>query len=168
MVCSRAGVERDGGREHDQRRNRRVQKPVATVAQAPRRRLPMEGSNPMIRMVDGPAVGVELAPRRAPIFLRVVQDETTGKWDVLDLPDDTPHPSETVYVYRRIEGTWRSGAGVFACTRGQGCYPGVDSGDYEHVDVVGDRFRGTDAWRSWCLSQPEAKDATVATRGLSE
>lgn len=102
-------------------------------------------------------MGVELAPRRAPIFLRIVQDETSGRWDVLDLPDDTPSPSETLHVYKRVPGTFQSGAGVFACTRGHGCHHGTDSGDYRHVSIEGERFRYTDPWREWCLSQPEAR-----------
>lgn len=119
----------------------------------------------MIRMLDGPAMGVELTPRRAPIYVRVVQDESLGAWDVLDLPDDTPGPSETLHVYRRVEGSWSAGGG-FACSRGgnQGhrCTPLGQGGEYEHVSIDGERFRGTDAWRAWCLSQPQARPTAEA------
>lgn len=116
----------------------------------------------MIRCLDGPAVGVELSCRRAPIYLRVVCDTLAQKWDVLDLPDDSPAPSETVYVYRREPGTWGSSGG-FACGRGQGgagCVELGESGHYRLVaDVDGELFRSTDVWREWCLSQPEARPA---------
>lgn len=113
----------------------------------------------MSRFMDGPAEGVEIVAQRAPMYLRVVQDQTTLRWDVLDQPDDTPSPSELVFVYKRVEGT---GGVVFACTRssrGGGRYEGAD---YRHVEVEGEQFRDTSAWRDWALSQPEARPTADA------
>lgn len=53
----------------------------------------------MIRFLDGPAAGVALALARTPLFLRVVQSPG-GKWDALDQLSDSPHPRETIHVYR--------------------------------------------------------------------
>lgn len=108
-----------------------------------------------MKFLDGPAVGVSLSCHRAPIYLRVVQDTSERRFDALDQPDDTPTPSEIIHVYRRVEGTWGC---VFACTRsgrGGGRY---EHGDYVHVPV-GDTepFRSTEAWRAWCMGQPEAR-----------
>jgi len=51
----------------------------------------------MTRFLDGPAEGVTLMLRRAPIYLRVVHRGT--EWDALDALDDRPTPDETIYVY---------------------------------------------------------------------
>jgi hypothetical protein len=49
---------------------------------------------------NGPAAGVVLTLRRAPLFLRVVQD-SVGNWDALDQVSDLPGPEEKLYAYRR-------------------------------------------------------------------
>lgn len=54
----------------------------------------------MTRFEDGPAAGVNLSLRRAPMFLRVVQNNQTGEWDALDQLDDTPEKNETIFVYK--------------------------------------------------------------------
>lgn len=54
----------------------------------------------MTNFTNGPAAGVTLSLRRAPLFLRVVRDEA-GKWDALDLVSDIVAPGEAVYAYRR-------------------------------------------------------------------
>lgn len=114
----------------------------------------------MSRFLDGPAEGVEIVARRAPMYLRVVQDQVTLKWDVLDQPDDTPSPSELVFVYRRVESTFGA---VQACGRGNGggCRE-YQHADYRHVEVEGEQFRDTGAWRHWALSQPEARPTADA------
>lgn len=53
----------------------------------------------MARFIDGPAAGVYLELRRAPIMLRVVCSGK-GQWDALDQLDDLPLWNETVHVYR--------------------------------------------------------------------
>lgn len=100
--------------------------------------------------LDGPAGTVVLTLRRCPVFLRLVQDETTRRWDALDQLDDTPGPDERIHVYRRVEGTWSQ---VFLCGRG----PKAPSGrhefaDYRHVAIDGERFRDTGPWREWVQS----------------
>lgn len=52
----------------------------------------------MTKFEDGPAAGKVLQLRRAPLFLRVVQD-SRGEFDGLDQPGDVPRPDETVMVY---------------------------------------------------------------------
>jgi hypothetical protein len=55
----------------------------------------------MTRFSNGPAGGVFLELRRAPLFLRVTRN-FMGQWDALDQPDDAPSDDEAVYVYRRL------------------------------------------------------------------
>lgn len=62
----------------------------------------------MCRFLDGPAAGVALTLRRAPVVLRAVQNRA-GKWDALDQPTDDPAPGEKVYVYLAVPGTFCSG-----------------------------------------------------------
>ena len=52
----------------------------------------------MITFIDGPAKGVELSCRRAPVMLRVVQS-SRGNWDALDQASDSPRSQETIFVY---------------------------------------------------------------------
>lgn len=112
----------------------------------------------MITFMSGPAAGAGLALRRAPMFLRVVIDETDGKVDALDLLDDTPGPSEKIRVYQLAAPS--SMAHV--------CYRGRDRdrsgwyavGIYRHVDDVdGEMVRETGRWRAWvderCAADPE-------------
>lgn len=95
----------------------------------------------MVSFLDGPAAGVTLMLRRAPIYLRVTFNPA-GKVDALDQLDDEPKPDEIVHVYRKVPGT--SGK---VHVRPGGCY---EMGDYRHVaDAVGDELRDTAAWRSW-------------------
>jgi len=65
---------------------------------------------------DGPAKDVRLELLRTPVFLRAVLDQATSEWDALDLLDDVPKRTETVFVYR-LDGDVSRG---IACGRG-GC-----------------------------------------------
>lgn len=67
----------------------------------------------MVNLKDGPAEGVSLVLRRAPIYLRVTfnhrvanrvcsRGSSERKWDALDQLDDEPKPHETVWVYKRV------------------------------------------------------------------
>jgi hypothetical protein len=105
-----------------------------------------------MRCLDGPAEGVTLMARRAPMFLRLVYDELARKWDALDALDDTPSPSETVHVYRRGPGSWSS---MFAC---RGSHGGrYEMGDYRYVPYAPhEELRDTEAWREWVNSQAAA------------
>ena len=53
----------------------------------------------MTKFLDGPAKGEVLMLRNCPRYLRVTHQQ--GVWDALDIPSDTPRPSEEVYAYRR-------------------------------------------------------------------
>lgn len=119
----------------------------------------------MVTFTDGPAVRATLALGRAPIYLRVVVDETDGKVDALDQLDDTPGPSERVHVYRRR----RYGGVIFACARGHrkgddhACSGQYVIAEYEHLEGIdGEQLRETDAWREWAHSQPEARPKAEA------
>ena len=109
----------------------------------------------MTRFLDGPAQGVTLYLKRAPVYLRAVQGPDgpthTGDWDALDQLDDSPRSGERVVVYR-LEGepTWmhvnrrgRHGSGVF---RG---------GNYRVVtpQPAEDQVRSTSAWQRWVAEQ---------------
>ncbi len=50
---------------------------------------------------DGPAEGVTLLLRRAPLYLRAVR-APSGEWDALDLLDDRPEHNETIVAYVRV------------------------------------------------------------------
>lgn len=52
----------------------------------------------MIRFLDGPAQGIELSCRRAPVMLRAVKNRL-GNWDALDQHHDVARASETIVVY---------------------------------------------------------------------
>ena len=52
----------------------------------------------MLKLLDGPAEGRYMV-KRAPLFLRAVVS-AGGAQDVLDQLEDTPAPSEEVYVYK--------------------------------------------------------------------
>ncbi len=63
----------------------------------------------MIHFVDGPAEGIELDLRRAPLFLRVVRESVCNNkcadgdctpWDALDQLEDVPRPTEQLFCYR--------------------------------------------------------------------
>lgn len=111
--------------------------------------------------MDGPAVGVTLACARTPCFLRVVQDTLSLRFDALDLPGDTPGPSDVIHVYRRIPGTFQQPAHV--CTRGRGCSV-IGFADYEYVPMDDtEPLRSTETWREWAGAQshPEGIIATA-------
>lgn len=112
-----------------------------------------------VRFLDGPAEGVSLGLRRAPMFLRVVVSPA-GKVDALDQLGDVPMPREAVHVYQGVEGKLFTFRGdVFVCVRGPGGsqQAGTAAGEYRHrPDVDGELLRDTAAWREWCRAQPEA------------
>lgn len=105
-----------------------------------------------MRCLDGPAQGVSLSLRRAPILLRVVRGPR-GRWDALDQLDDVPRPGESIHVYRLVPGT-RS----FMCIRPGGCF---EHGDYTHVSdaPAEETLRDTDRWRAWAERQGERIEA---------
>ncbi len=52
----------------------------------------------MVKFLNGPAEGVELSLRRAPMLLRVAQSPC-GSWDALDQVEDEPQAAERIWVY---------------------------------------------------------------------
>lgn len=68
----------------------------------------------MIEFKDGPAAGVVLRLRRCPIYLRVVQTDTSS-FDALDQLDDQAQPCESIHVYRRVGQVSQ----VHVCARGK-------------------------------------------------
>lgn len=110
----------------------------------------------MIRFLDGPASGVVLQLRRAPLYLRVVADSsgTGGEWDALDQLDDAALPGETLVAYRRV-----GEAGVaIVCTRGGkrgSCCRRLVTAEYTACPDQPDdaTMRDNDLWRAWATEQ---------------
>ncbi len=117
----------------------------------------------MINFNGGPAGGVTLELRRAPLFLRVVIDEGDNV-DALDQLADKPRPNETVYVYRRT----KYDGPMFLCGRskGHGCRV-VSMATYEYYLPVFQEesvdLRDTAGWRAWCEAQDPKTDTEETT-----
>lgn len=101
----------------------------------------------MIRFLDGPASGVTLTLRRAPIFLRVVTKDGTN-WDALDEKGDEWRHGERVYVYILQD---RPTAVHMKCARkaDSGFYA---AGEYRHLDeeIAPGTLRDNESWTLWC------------------
>jgi hypothetical protein len=106
----------------------------------------------MTSFTNGPAQDQTLMLKRAPIFLRVVQDNA-GKFDALDQPEDTPRPGEKLYAYRIREKPGGCHLSI-RCRgkRGGGFYT---IASYELVEVQPDQAFMADAnhWGAWCHAQ---------------
>jgi hypothetical protein len=110
---------------------------------------------------DGPAEGLKLLLRRAPIFIRAVVDEG-GEMDVLDDPGDATRPGEVPYTYRRLNKPFT----FFVSERGPrgnrtgGQFVGAD---YALHEIQPDRGTMTDnaRWQKWCVEQ-----STVLSGGV--
>lgn len=106
----------------------------------------------MTRFLDGPAAGVVLMLRRAPLFLRVVHHAKRKEpWDALDQLADVPGEHEELFAYERVakptfmhlkcSGKGAKGAsGFYAMAE----YRLVAEQPAETV------MRDTKAWRGWC------------------
>lgn len=112
----------------------------------------------MTRFVDGPASGVTLYLKRAPMYLRAVCTPGGGHhsdvWDALDQLDDTPSEEEIITVYRRQgEATWIH---INRRPRGGGVFHG---GSYCVVDPQpsDSTVRSTSAWQAWVAEQAAAE-----------
>jgi hypothetical protein len=55
-----------------------------------------------MHLEGGPGHGHTFYVQRAPVYVRVVRD-INGKWNVLDLYEDTPTKEEELFVYRQVE-----------------------------------------------------------------
>jgi hypothetical protein len=104
----------------------------------------------MIRFHDGPAAGTFLLLRRAPLFLRAVENMLSGEWNALDQPGDRPSPAEHVVLYRR-----HGPPGVaWICDGGRGGRWGRQaiSAEYRLVDPQppDDLLRDQARYEQWC------------------
>lgn len=101
----------------------------------------------MSHFIDGPAKGVSLQVRRAPIVLRVTQS-SDGVWDALDQPDDEPRTDEAVYVYLLVSGISRCHIRATS-KRASGFF---ESGHYRLLDPQPNdsEIRKTSDWKLWC------------------
>lgn len=101
----------------------------------------------MTKFLDGPAAGITLSIRRAPVFLRVVRDHA-GRWDALDQLSDTPRYGETVHVYRKAsnDGSVHLRPGGWFQMATYRLHP-------EQPDVG--TARSTNRWRAWCEAEVE-------------
>lgn len=110
----------------------------------------------MIRFKDGPASGLTLTLRRAPLYLRVVFNRKTDEWDALDQLDDVALPHELpIVAYRRVGA---AGACFLDWTeKGRRRGGRFTMATYEVVDPQPDdaTARDTGAWRGWCYGQQQ-------------
>lgn len=112
----------------------------------------------MTKFIDGPAAGTVLSLRRAPLYLRAVQN-ADGNWDALDQLDDTPEPDETVTVYRRVgsattvhlHGTKISGWYAMATYELHAEQPSIEE------------CRDTAKWQDWVHAQVKASEPTKSS-----
>lgn len=110
----------------------------------------------MTRFLDGPAAGVALTLRRAPLYLRAARDQH-GKWDALDLLDDEPAEGEDLVAYRRV-----GPAGVMhldytdrVTRRRRGAW--FKTAEYAvcAVQPHAETMRSAELWRAWCVAEAE-------------
>lgn len=102
----------------------------------------------MIRFLDGPAQGIELECRRAPVMLRAVQNRF-GNWDALDQPHDVVRSSEAVSVYilatkpvfYPMRATIRELSGMWSKAEYKLWTP----------QPFEDRVRANNSWQRWAL-----------------
>jgi hypothetical protein len=108
-------------------------------------------------LLQGGTAGTRaLSFARNPAYLRVVVDQD-GSVDALDQIEDTPKPTEKIYVYRQ-------GEQIFVC--GRGTAP-TQNPTFFYFPVPLDAqtlesFRDNEVWRAWCMSQPYAADQSAA------
>lgn len=105
----------------------------------------------MVKFLDGPAKGLTLQLRRAPLYLRVT--EADG-WDALDQLDDVPLGDETLTAYRRVgtAGTLHVDGRDKKGRRWGAWYALAEYrvAEPQPSDAV---MRETAAWRKWCAAQ---------------
>ncbi len=102
----------------------------------------------MMKFIDGPAAGVVLGIRRAPVLLRVVRFGDGDLWDALDQVDDVPRERESIYVYVVVNKPEMVHLNM-GRKKGSGYYP---MGQYRLVseqpsDAI---LRSRAAWAAWC------------------
>lgn len=104
----------------------------------------------MITFLDGPAAGQHLTFLRTPIILRVVRDRN-GTWDALNNLEDTPKPTEKIFVYRLVR---RTGTMHASCRpRSKSFWSAIAEYCLCEQQPPTDRdARDTAAWRAWTES----------------
>lgn len=113
----------------------------------------------MIRFLDGPAAGQVLELRRVPLLLRVVRDCQTGEWDALDQLDDTPKPTEVIYLYLRSGTPQRIHV---KAARTAGGSRSLWHGEYLHlpeqplIDVLRDNAK----WQAWAAQYSAPREVS--------
>lgn len=101
----------------------------------------------LLMMGGGIADGKEFTCARAPVYLRVVHGPENKAendyFDVLDLLEDEPFPSDTIYVYRQTSV-------AFICGRGRGAHSGRHAFYKPDEDFKADQaeLHDTDTWRA--------------------
>lgn len=107
----------------------------------------------MTSFTNGPAQGHSLMLKRAPIFLRVVEDNA-GKFDALDQPEDTPRPGEKLYAYRirEIPGMCHMSMRGARGQRTGGFYT-IASYELCEEQPHQDFMANADQWGAWCHAQ---------------
>ncbi len=112
----------------------------------------------MTKFTDGPAAGLVLSLRRAPIFIRVVVDQR-GEMDALDQLDDTAKPGEKIYAYELAEKS----PGHVHLNRGGGKSGYYAMATYRFLPEQprDDEMRTTDAWRAWTNARGPAAKARL-------
>jgi hypothetical protein len=108
----------------------------------------------MTTFEDGPAKGQRLMLKRVAVFLRVVFDATSDKWDALDQLDDVPMNNEKVYAYTLVSC---HGMCHINSRRGSGFYP------ISHYRLVAEQppeivMRHLNTWAQWAKQQPPRPD----------
>ena len=101
--------------------------------------------------LDGPAAGVLLACRRAPVYLRAARSGIDD-WDALDQLNDKPADGETLFAYRRV-GEAGSCHIDYRDKQGRRRGDWFQYADYRYIEqqpaagVMADR----EQWRAWCV-----------------
>ena len=117
----------------------------------------------MTSFEGGPAAGVVLELRRAPLYLRVVfRSDLLGpaEFDALDLLGDEPRDYERVVVYRR-----KAPAGSmhidYSDKQGRRRGRWMTLAEYVYVEDQPDAecVRDTSNWRAWCVEHHAADKA---------
>lgn len=103
----------------------------------------------MCQFVDGPAGGVYLNLRRAPLFLRAVRD--AEEWNALDQLYDRAKPDEKIYAYVLVDPP----SSYHLLVRGKGKKGGgwFQHGQYTlvHPQPPDDVMRDNTKWRAWTV-----------------
>lgn len=103
----------------------------------------------MTHFEDGPAKDKTLMLKRAPRFLRVVDEN--GQFDALDQLDDAPRPDEKIYVYERV-----GKVGMIHINTGRKNQGGVfPMATYRFIENQPDDavMRNRDQWQSYCRAK---------------